>query len=100
MIAVPKGTKTLIFSTQRDNWLSADDLKRMEASLTKRIGIPCVVLTGWDTLLIPQPKEAWNKVPEKEPVKFGSSGSWLRTYGLTAVAMVLSLIALIAQAVK
>lgn len=95
MIAVPNGTKVLIFSTQRDSWLNQEEIKEMETSLTERTGIPCVVLTGFYTLLIPSVTELQEKKLHEEP-------RWVcrLSFGLTIVAMLLSLIALIAQLMR
>ena len=97
MIAVPKGTKVLIFSTRPDSWLNREDIKTMEASLTERTGIPCVVPTGFYTLLLPSVTEPQEKKLHEAPIKTAPSWTHRLSFGFTAVAMVLSLIALIAQ---
>lgn len=100
MIAVPNGTKVLIFITQRDSWLNQEEIKEMETSLTERTGIPCVVLTGFYTLLIPSVTELQGKKLHAASTK--PEPRWARrlSFGLTIVAMLLSLIALIAQLMR
>lgn len=100
MIAVPSGTKVLIFSTQRDLWLNQEDIKKMETSLTERTGIPCVVLTGFYTLLIPSVIEPQEKKLHEASMKSASSWAHRLSYGFTTLAMILSLIALIAQLMR
>lgn len=44
MFAVPKDTQTLIFTISFADYVTKDKIEMLENGLTKKIGIPCIVL--------------------------------------------------------
>ena len=86
MFAVPKDTQLLIFTYPYEAVISQEGIKTLEAELTRKVGIPCIVLQKWfwshdfedvdfgvETVLFKEPKEPvcqpdpmLNKKPDDE----------------------------------